>query len=160
MNANNPEIVKQAYEAGVRLFDTALDYQQDRNEKMIGDVLAQLGVRAKVVLQTKIPFPRVLAGSIKERFPSDFAGCLERLQTKYVGVLAMKTQTGGHAKNLDPLNQTAMLKWVRQHPEITSAIPGYTSFDQLIRASRSHRVWTSPRGKSLDCGLEDHLRLR
>jgi len=30
-----------------------------------------------------------------------------------------------------PLNQPAMLKWVLQHPEITTAIPGYTTFDQL-----------------------------
>ncbi len=215
MNANNPEIVKQAYEAGVRLFDTALGYQQGRNEKMIGDVISQLGVRDKVLIQTKIPFPRVPAGSIKEKFLSDFTGCLERLQIKYVdvlmihqatveqmnnpeivaalkeakqqktarfigvsqhqgqagilnsaaetgiydvilvgfnftnagesdfaaaiknaaakgvGIIAMKTQTGGRAKNLGPLNQTAMLKWVLQHPEITTAIPGYTNFDQL-----------------------------
>ncbi len=215
MNANNPEIIKQAYEAGVRLFDTALGYQQGRNEKMIGDVLSQLGVRDKVLIQTKIPFPRVPAGSVKEKFLGDFAGCLERLQTKYVdvlmihqpsveqmnnpeivaalkeakqqktarfigvsqhqgqpgilnsaaetgiydvilvgfnftnagdadfltaiknaaakgvGIVAMKTQTGGRAKNLGPLNQTAMLKWVLQHPEIATAIPGYTNFDQL-----------------------------
>jgi predicted aldo/keto reductase-like oxidoreductase len=215
MNANNPEVVKQAYETGVRLFDTALGYQQGRNEKMIGDVLAQLGVRDKVLIQTKIPFPRVPAGGIKEKFLTDFAGCLERLQTKYVdilmihqpsveqmnnpeiiealkevkkqktarfigvsqhagqagvlnnaaetgfydvvlvqfnityagdadflaaiknaaakgvGVIAMKTQTGGRAKNLGALNHTAMLKWALQHPEIATAIPGYTNFDQL-----------------------------
>jgi len=215
MNANNPEIVKQAYEAGVRLFDTALGYQQGRNEKMVGDVITQLGVREKVFIQTKIPFPRVAAGAMKERFLADFAGCLERLQTKYVdvlmihqasveqmnnpeivaalkeakqqktarfigvsqhqgqagilnsaaetgiydvilvgfnilnaedadflaaiknaadkgiGIVAMKTQTGGRAKNLGQLNQNAMLKWVLQHPEIATAIPGYTNFDQL-----------------------------
>lgn len=38
MNANNPELLKAAYEAGVRLFDTALGYQQGRNERMVGDV--------------------------------------------------------------------------------------------------------------------------
>jgi uncharacterized protein len=218
MNANNPEILKQAYEAGVRLFDTALGYQQGRNERMVGAVISQLGVRDKVLIETKIPFPRVPAGSIKEKFLSDFAGCLERLQTRYVdilmihqpsvdqmnnpeivaalseakqqktarfigvsqhqgqagilnsaaetgiydvilvgfnftnagdadflaaikkaaakgvGVIAMKTQTGGRAKNLGPLNQTAMLKWVLQHPEIATAIPGYTNFDQLNEA--------------------------
>jgi predicted aldo/keto reductase-like oxidoreductase len=215
MNANNPEVVKQAYETGVRLFDTALGYQQGRNERMIGDVINQLGVRDKVVIQTKIPFPKVPAGGIKEKFLADFAGCLERLQTKYVdvlmihqpsveqmnnpeimdalkevkgnktarfigvsqhsgqagilnsaaetgfydvvlvgfnitnageadflaaiknasakgvGVIAMKTQTGGRNKSLGALNQTAMLKWVLQHPEIATAIPGYTTFDQL-----------------------------
>lgn len=218
MNANNPELVKAAYEAGVRLFDTALGYQGGRNERMIGDVVSRLGVRDKVVIQTKIPFPRVPAGEIKARFLSDFAGCLERLQTSYVdvlmihqpsveqmnnpevvaalreikqqktarfvgvsqhagqagvlnsaaetgiydvvvvafnvtnardadflaairnaaakgvGVIAMKTQTGGRARNLGALNQTAMLKWVLQHPEISTAIPGFTNFDQLAES--------------------------
>jgi predicted aldo/keto reductase-like oxidoreductase len=218
MNANNPELLKQAYEAGVRLFDTALGYQQGRNERMVGDVMAQLGVRDKVIIQTKIPFPRVPAGEIKARFLADFAGCLERLQTKYVdillihqpsveqmnnpevvsaleelkqqktarfigvsqhagqagilnsaaetgtydvvlvgfnvtnagdadflaalktasskgvGIVAMKTQTGGRARNLGALNQTAMLKWALQHTEIATAIPGFTNSDQLTES--------------------------
>jgi len=218
MNSNNPELIKQAYEAGVRLFDTALGYQQGRNERMVGDVVTRLGIRDKVIIQTKIPFPRVPAGEIKAKFLADFAGCLERLQTKYVdillihqpsvdqmnnpevqaalteikqaktahfigvsthanqagvlknaadtgfydvvlagfnvtnaadgdfqaaikaaaakniGVIAMKTQTGGRAKNLGVLNQTAMLKWVLQHPDIATSIPGYTNSDQLAES--------------------------
>lgn len=215
MNANNPEIIKQAYEAGVRLFDTALGYQQGRNEEMVGSVIAQLGVRDKVIIQTKIPFPRFGGGGMGQKFLADFEGCLKRLQTSYVdvlmihqpsvqqmnnpeivaalkeakqkktarfigvsqhagqagilnsaaetgtydvilvgfnfqnanepeflqalknasakgiGIIAMKTQTGGRVRNLGPLNHPAMLKWVLQHPEITTAIPGYTNFDQL-----------------------------
>jgi predicted aldo/keto reductase-like oxidoreductase len=218
MNANNPELLKQAYEAGVRLFDTAQGYQQGRNEKMIGDVVSQMGIRDKVIIQTKVPFPRVATGEIKARFLADFAGCLERLQTKYadiilvhnpsvdqmnnaevvtalkelkqqkaarfigvsthanqaavlksaaetgiyevvlasynvtmaadadllgaikaaaskgVGVIAMKTQTAGRAKALSVLNQTAMLKWVMQHPEIATSIPGFTNADQLAES--------------------------
>ena len=218
MNANNPDLLKQAYEAGVRLFDTALGYQQGRNEKMIGDVVSQLGIRDKVIIQTKAPFPRAAAGEIKAKFLADFAGCLERLQTKYVdimlihqpsveqmnnpevvaalkelkqqkqarfigvsqhagqagilksaaetgiydvvlvgfnitnasdgdflgaikaasakgvGVIAMKTQTGGRARNLGALNQTAMLKWALQHPEIATAVPGFTNSDQLAES--------------------------
>ncbi len=215
MNANNPEVIKQAYEAGVRLFDTALGYQGGRNEEMVGSVFAQLGVRDKVVIETKIPVPRGMTTGIKDKILSDFAGCLKRLQTSYVDILmmhqpsveamnnpeivaalreakqqktakfigvsqhagqagtlnsaaetgiydvvlvgfnftnaadqnflqaiknasakgvaviAMKTQTGGRNRNAGPLNQTAMLKWVLQHPEISTAIPGYTTFDQL-----------------------------
>jgi hypothetical protein len=218
MNANNPELLRAAYEAGVRLFDTALGYQGGRNERMVGDVVSRLGVRDKVIIQTKVPFPRVPAGEIKARFLGDFAGCLERLQTEYVdilmihqpsvqqmnnpevvaalkeikqqkaarfigvsehagqagalnsaaetgiydvvlvafnvtnagdaaflaalktasargvGIIAMKTQTGGRARNLGALNQTAMLKWVLRHPEIATAIPGYTNFDQLAES--------------------------
>ena len=218
MNANNPDLLKQAYEAGVRLFDTAQVYQQGRNEQMIGDVFTQMGARDKIVIQTKVRFPRAAAGQIKGQFQSEFAGCLERLQTKYVdillvhnpsveqmndpelvaalqdikkqksarfigvsqhsdmagvlksaaetgiydvvltsfnvthaedgalmaalksasakgvGVIAMKTQTGGRGKNLGTLNHTALLKWALQHPEITTAVPGFTNADQLAES--------------------------
>jgi uncharacterized protein len=215
MNANNPELVKQAYEAGVRLFDTAQGYQGGRNERMIGDVISKLGVRDKVLIQTKVRFPRVPEDEIRAAFLSEVAGCLERLQTSYidimmihqpsveqmnnpealsaldelkrqkkarfigvaqhagqagilknaadtgiydvvlvsfnitnagdtdflaalktaaakgVGIIAMKTQTGGRAKHLGALNHTALLKWVLQHPEFTTAVPGFTNSDQL-----------------------------
>jgi len=216
MNANNPEVVKQAYETGVRFFDTAMGYQGGRNEEMIGSVISQLKVRDKVYIQTKIPLRGApAAGSMKDMVLSNFAGCLKRLQTDYVdvlmlhqpsveqmmnpelmealkqaksekkarfvgvsqhanqaatldtaansgfydvvvvgfnftnaadqtyiqaiknaaskgvGVIAMKTQTGGRNRNAGPLHQTAMLKWVLNHPEIATAIPGYTTFDQL-----------------------------
>ena len=218
MNANNPDLLKQAFDAGVRLFDTAQGYQQGRNERMIGDVVSQLGVRDKVVVQTKIRFPRGPAGEIKAQFLNEFSGSLERLQTKYVdillvhnpsveqmndpglvsalqelkrqktarfvgvsqhsdmagvlrsaadtgtydvvlvsfnithaedgallaavkaasakgvGVIAMKTQAGGRARNLGTLNQTAMLKWALQHPEVATAIPGFTNADQLAES--------------------------
>jgi len=215
MNANNPELVKQAYEAGVRLFDTAEGYQQGRNEQMIGGVIQKLGVRDKVILQTKVRFPRGPAGAVKAGILAAVEGCLERLQTSYidvlmihqpsveqmndpdalsaleelkrkktarfvgvsqhtgqagilrsaaetgaydvvlvsfnftnaadtdlvaaikaaaakgVGVIAMKTQTGGRARNLGVLNHTALLKWVLRHPEIATAVPGFTNSSQL-----------------------------
>jgi predicted aldo/keto reductase-like oxidoreductase len=44
-----------------------------------------------------------------------------------LGVIAMKTQIAGQAE----VNQTAALKWALNHPEITTAIPGYTNFDHM-----------------------------
>lgn len=214
MNTSNPEIIKRAYEAGVRLFDTAMAYMQGRNEEVLGSVIAQMGVRDKVFIQTKVEFPRFAGGSIRDKILEDFAGCLKRLKMDYVdsllihqatleqvndpqvadalkeakrqktarfigvsthqeaavlnaaassglcdviqfrynflnaddkdllqavknaaakgiGLIAMKTQTGGRSRNLGALNQTAMLKWVLQHPEITTAVPGYTNVDQV-----------------------------
>ena len=61
----------------------------------------------------------------------EFLQAIKNASSKGVGVVAMKTQTGGRNRNAGPLNQTAMLKWVLQHPEIATAIPGYTTFDQL-----------------------------
>jgi aryl-alcohol dehydrogenase-like predicted oxidoreductase len=35
MNADNLELVRRAYEIGIRNFDTAANYQRCRNEKMV-----------------------------------------------------------------------------------------------------------------------------
>lgn len=221
MNANNPEVVKQSYEAGVRLFDTALGYQRGRNEEMIGSVIDGLGVRDRVLIETKVPFPggrgrSMGASERKEKFLSDFEGCLRRLKTDYVdmlaihqpsvdemndagvrealreakksgkahfigvsthggqagvldaaarsdfydvvvaafnftmaddrnlleairrasaagiGIIAMKTQaTGRRFRFSGGVNHTAALKWVLRHPEVATAIPGYTNFDHM-----------------------------
>ncbi len=218
MNADNPAVVKRSFEIGVRFFDTAMNYQGGRNEEMIGSVIKELGVRDKVLIQTKIRKPRgATAEETRRKFLADFDGCLKRLQTDYVdillihgpmpnemndpgvmealseakkqkrarfiglsthamqaavlneaaktkfydavtvafnftqsddsalleairnaaaadiGIIAMKTQaTGRRGRGMGaPVNQTAALKWVLNHPEITTAIPGYTNFDHM-----------------------------
>lgn len=223
MNADNPAVVQQSYEIGVRLFDTALSYQGGRNEEMVGSVIKRLGVRDKVIIQTKIPVPgrRSQSGSpsaseTSSRILEDFEGSLRRLQTDYVdvlmmhqptvsemndpgvmqamseakkkgrarfigvsthaaqddvlndaarsgfydvvltsfnftlagnaslleairnaaakgiGIIAMKTQASGRRfSGAGRINQTAALKWVLRHPEITTAIPGYTNFEHM-----------------------------
>lgn len=219
MNADNPAVVKQSYEIGVRLFDTAMGYQGGRNEEMIGSVIKNLGVRDKVIIQTKIKKPRGASApeEVRTQMLADFDGCLKRLQTDYVdillihgptveemndpgvmqalgeakkqkrarfigvsahmqqteilndavrskfydaltigfnftqagdsalieairkaaaagiGIIAMKTQaTGRRGPGFGaPVNQTAALKWVLNHPEVTTAIPGYTNFEHM-----------------------------
>lgn len=224
MNADNPAVLKESYEIGVRFFDTAMGYQRGKNEEMVGEVIKSLGVRNKVFIQTKIPKPRspqiTTAEQVSQQIITDFEGCLKRLQMDYVdtllihgptvadmndpgviqamttlknqkrarfigvsshmgqadvlndivknkiydtvtlqinftmaqdtalldaikkaaaagiGLVAMKTQASGRRgpgapAAGAPLNQTAALKWVLNHPEITTAIPGYTNFDHM-----------------------------
>jgi uncharacterized protein len=221
MNADNPAVVQQSYERGVRLFDTAMGYQAGRNEEMIGTVMKNLGVRDKIFIQTKIHMPRLpetaTAEEVSSRILNDFDGCLKRLQSDYVdilllhgpnvrdmnhpgvkqafgeakkqrrahfvgvsthstqaeilnsavesrfydtvtvginftqagdsalieavkkaaaagiGIIAMKTQATGRRGFAPgaPVNQTAALKWVLNHKEITTAIPGYTNFEHM-----------------------------
>jgi len=57
---------------------------------------------------------------------------------KGIGVIAMKTQAGGFRRPdareetpLPPASQTAALKWVLRHEAITTAIPGYTRYEQI-----------------------------
>jgi len=50
-----------------------------------------------------------------------------------VGIVAMKTQAGAFwdKSRKDPINMTAALKWALNNAEITTAIPGFTTYDQL-----------------------------
>jgi uncharacterized protein len=50
-----------------------------------------------------------------------------------VGVIAMKTLAGRFwdKERTQPINTTAALKWVLNDPNVTTAIPGFTTFDQL-----------------------------
>jgi hypothetical protein len=63
---------------------------------------------------------------------------IDNAAKKGMGIVAMKTQAGGTTKPdpklpsvLPPHSQTALLKWVLQNPSITTAVPGFTNFDQL-----------------------------
>lgn len=57
---------------------------------------------------------------------------IEHAAQKGIGLIATKTQGGGcQRKNLEPINETAALKYVLRNEHITTAIPGYTNFDQM-----------------------------
>jgi predicted aldo/keto reductase-like oxidoreductase len=67
---------------------------------------------------------------------------LEAAAAKGIGLVAMKTQASqdwylkGLPENIQKLYEgglkhTAVLKWVLQHPCITTAVPGYTTFQQM-----------------------------
>lgn len=60
------------------------------------------------------------------------AACLEASKAG-VGIIAMKTQAGVYfdREKTRPINMVAALKWALQEDFITTAIPGFTTFDQL-----------------------------
>ena len=70
----------------------------------------------------------------------EIAEAIQRAADKGIGLVAMKTQAGGSwyrnsqansNRFKGELNQTAMLKWVLNNPYIATAIPGYTTHDQM-----------------------------
>jgi len=92
MNADNPELVRRAYELGIRHFDTAAGYWRGKNEEMIGRVLEELKARDKVVIATKVAIPpdkreSLPPAELKAAFIKIFEGSLRRLKTDYVDML-------------------------------------------------------------------------
>jgi predicted aldo/keto reductase-like oxidoreductase len=231
MNARNPDLVRRSLERGIRHLDTAFVYGDGQNESMVGQVVADMKLRGKVVIATKemVAFQRrglsgakaaealikMVEASLK-RLQSDFidivyihdvttpedavhpgfqdgfrklkeqgkirfngfsthmnmAACidaavkngsadviltsfnfalsndtallnsLKSAVAKGVGLVAMKTQCSQDwYRSQLPQNQQkfyegnivhkAVLKWALQHPFITTAVPGYTTFQQI-----------------------------
>ncbi|MFP4059647.1 MAG: aldo/keto reductase [Bacteroidales bacterium] len=93
MNADNPNLVKEAWNRGIRHFDTAWYYQRGNNERMIGKALKELKVnREDVIIATKILLGNgaqdVPEGrEAKELFLERFQESLDRLQMDYIDIL-------------------------------------------------------------------------
>jgi predicted aldo/keto reductase-like oxidoreductase len=92
MNADNPDLVRRAYELGVRHFDTAAGYWRGKNEEMVGKVLADLNARSEAVIATKVAIPPaqregLSPADLKDAFIKVFEGSLKRLKTDYVDIL-------------------------------------------------------------------------
>jgi uncharacterized protein len=88
---NNASLVRRSYEMGIRHFDTAAEYQEGKNEIMLGTAIKELGVRKDVTIATK-----VLTSTQRKSLSSEQAGkklteifeaSLRNLQTDYVDVL-------------------------------------------------------------------------
>ena len=215
MRADNPSIVRAAYNSGIILFDTANGYQNGKNEEMLGDFFADKP-RDSFILATKVgerPSDNAAANFL-EKFETsmkrlkmsyvdilyihglsntdgvNYAPLLELVmklkkdgRTKFIGVsthsnepevinamvdngnydvvltsynytqkhladlnpaidraakagmgvVAMKTMAGGYLdrEKTQKVNTRAALKWALQNPNIHTAIPGFTSFDEL-----------------------------
>lgn len=63
---------------------------------------------------------------------------IERAAKGGIGIVAMKTQAGGTArpdaklpKELPAASQTALLKWALNHEFVTTAIPGFSTYEHL-----------------------------
>jgi uncharacterized protein len=113
MNSSNPNLLKVAWQQGMRHFDTAWIYQAGNNEKMVGSVIRDLKIdRKDVVITTKIVIDYSLkkpemGAERKKQFLSRFAQSLERLQMDYVDIL-MLHDVSSKEEILDPYIMDAM----------------------------------------------------
>lgn len=92
MNADNPNLVAAALDAGIAHLDTAWGYQRGKNEEMIGQVIKGRD-RDSFVIGTKIPYPKdrktgmFLPETSVESFQRKFDVSLKRLGLDYVDIL-------------------------------------------------------------------------
>jgi hypothetical protein len=93
MNADNPDLVRAAIDAGIVLFDTAHAYQEGRNEEMVGAMIKDRP-RKSFVIATKVrgsPLDRETGLYTEEAtagpFIEKFEASLGRLGLDYVDIL-------------------------------------------------------------------------
>jgi uncharacterized protein len=94
-----------------------------RNEPEVIEAAAGAGIYDVVL--TSINFKQDHYASVRE--------AIAKAAKAGLGIVAMKTMAGGFLdkERTKPVNCTAALKWVLQDDNITTAIPGVTTFDQL-----------------------------
>jgi len=217
MRADNPNVVRAAFNSGIFHFDTAHGYQNGRNEEMVGTFF-QGKPREDYFIATKVKIDYPLKDNFEQRLNEMLDLSLQRLKMDYVdifyahafdrveevtdekmiaavkkvkedgkarfigfsthshkpeqihaaveagiydvilvsynfklrnlketdeaieragkagiGIVAMKTMTGARedAEGNKKVNAQACLKWAWNNPYITTAIPGFTNYDEL-----------------------------
>ncbi|HHJ09414.1 MAG TPA: hypothetical protein ENK25_00795 [Bacteroidetes bacterium] len=75
----------------------------------------------------------LVAYNFQQSHREDMDKAIEKAVKAGLGVIAMKTMAGGRM-NKDkeyPVKAGTALKWALQNPNVTTSIPGFTTFDQL-----------------------------
>jgi len=94
-----------------------------RNEPEVIRTAAESGVYDIVLTAYNFRQPHV----------ADVRSAIEFAAVSGLGVVAMKTQAGGYwdRERRNPINMKAALKWVLKDKNVHTAIPGFTTFDQM-----------------------------
>lgn len=87
----------------------------------------------RAAIEAKI-YDVVLSGyNFRKDYIKDLDAAIAEATAVGVGIIAMKTMAGAYwdKQRTQPINTKAALKWALNNPNITTAIPGMTTFDQL-----------------------------
>ncbi|MBP1649814.1 MAG: putative oxidoreductase of aldo/keto reductase family [Bacteroidetes bacterium] len=100
--------------------------------------------------------------NFKQDHHADVKAAIASAAKAGVGVVAMKTMAGGYLDKArtKPVNCTAALKWVLQDENVTTAIPGVTTFDMLAENVRVNEDLTMSEKEKADlayAGTENGL---
>jgi len=147
MNADNPNLVKEALAAGIVHLDTAHGYQQGRNEEMIGKVVKGIP-RDSFVIATKVP-PEVQDRKIglptpditkPEPFIEKFEISLKRLGLEYVDILYLHSVKNRQMAQFEPL-LNALVKLKKQGKTKFVGLSTHQNEPEVLRAAADAKVY-------------------
>jgi len=127
---NNPELfdhkplintLKQLKKEGKIKF---IGFSTHRNEPLVIDAAADTDIWDVILTQY----------NYRLAYLPELQKAIKKAAAAGIGIIAMKTMSGGgflDREKTKPINTTAALKWVLSNPDITTAIPGMTNFDEL-----------------------------
>jgi len=175
MRADNPNLIRAAYDRGVVHFDTAHGYQGGRNEEMCGKVFKNID-RDSFIISTKIPGNKFNTNSgewnIKnnaEEFVEKFEISLKRLQMDYVDILYLHGRSNKQEvmeeeilERIMQLKMQGKIRYIgvsthRNEPEVIHAAIDSKVYDIILTAYNFKQDHSEKVGKAIESAAKAGL---
>jgi len=141
---NDASVIQNAYELGIRLFDTAANYQTGANEMLIGTVLKKMGVRDKAIILTKTSTPaqrrNVKPEQVQEKLNTLVDGSLKRLRTDYIDILLIHDMNS--AEDANNPEAIAAMKQIKKDGKVRFiGVSTHGNMAEVLNAAAEAKAW-------------------